>query len=129
MTIDFIKDKINNECRDYDIIVLKGFSSDLILSLGSYYSLLDDYVIENGKIVLENINEHKLMMSIITYSDSNPSICTIESFIKMCIQIPGLDILKKGICVLDNNMLNLYPNPTNSEIPDFDSSDFVFRDL
>jgi len=128
MTTDFIKHKINSDCQGYDIIVLKGFSPEIIAELGSDYSLLDDYVIENGKIVLENINENKLMMSIITSSGSYLSICTIESFIKMCIHIPGLDILGKKICVLDNNMLNLYPNPTNTNIPDFDSSDFEDTD-
>ncbi len=124
MTIDFLRDKINHDCHDYDIVVLKGVSPGLIAGLGSYFSLLDEYIIENGKIVLENVNENKLMMSIITYNGSDLAICTIESFIKMCIQIPGVEILQKKICVLDNNLLNLYPNPTTTDIPDFDSSDF-----
>ena len=68
MTIDYLKGKISNECRDYDIIVLKGFSPDLIEGMGDYYSLLDDYVIENGKVILENINENRLMLSILSMS-------------------------------------------------------------
>ncbi len=123
MTIDYLKSKISNECRDYDIIVLKGFSPDLIEDLGHYYSLLDEYVIEKGKVILENINENRLMLSILSAS-ANISICTIESFIKLCTQITGLEVLQKRFCVLDNNMLDLYPNPTNTEIPDFDSADF-----
>jgi len=126
MTTDFINNKIKNDCQGYDLIVLKGFSPDLILELGKDYPLLDDYAIENGKIVLENINENRLMLSII--QSTHCSLCTIESFIKMCVQIPGLDILGKKICVLDNNMLNLYPNPSNTDIPDFDSSDFEDTD-
>lgn len=126
MTTDFIKNKIKNDCQDYDLIVLKGFSPDLIVGLGKDYLLLDDYAIENGKIVLENINENRLMLSII--QSTSCSLCTIESFIKMCVQIPGLDILGKKICVLDNNMLNLYPNPSNTDIPDFDSFDFEDTD-
>lgn len=124
MTIDFLKDKIDSECQDYDIVVLKGFSPDLIEGLGHYYSLLDDYVIENGKIILENINENRLMLSILSAGSDKLSICTIESFIKLCTQVTGLGVLQKKICVLDNNMLDLYPNPTNTDIPDFDSADF-----
>lgn len=124
MTIDFLKDKINGECQDYDVIVLKGFSPDIIEGLGHYYTLLDEYVIEKGKIVLENINENKLMFSIISPELSKMSICTVESFIKLSTLMPGLNILQKKICILDNNMLDLYPNPTNTDIPDFDSSEF-----
>lgn len=128
MTIDFLKNKISSECQDYDIIVLKGFSPDLIDGLGHYYSLLDDYVIENGKIILENINENRLMLSILSSAIGKQSICTVESFIKLCTQITGLGVLQKKICVLDNNMLDLYPNPTNTDIPDFDSADFEDTD-
>ncbi len=128
MTIDFLKEKINNECQNYDIVVLKGFSPDLIEGLEQSYSLLDGYVIENGKIILENINENKLMLSILSVNSDKPSICTIESFIKLCTQITGLDVLKKKICVFVNNMLDLYPNPTNTDIPDFDSVDFEDTD-
>lgn len=128
MTTDFLKNKIDNECQDYDIVVLKGFSPDLIEGLGSYYSLLDDYVIEDGKIVLENVNENRLMISILSSGSDKLAICTIESFIKLCTQITGLSVLQKKICVLDNNMLDLYPNPSNADIPDFDSADFEDTD-
>ena len=124
MTTDFLKNKIENECQNYDIVVLKGFSPELIEGLGKSYTLLDDYVIECGKIKLENINENRLMLSIISSDKSKQSICTIESFIKLCTQITGLGVLQKRICVLDNNMLELYPNPTDADIPDFDSADF-----
>lgn len=124
MNIEFLKTKIDNDCRGYDIIVLKGFSPDLIEGLGKSYPLLDDYVIDKGKIQLENINENRLMLSFLTADSSHLSICTVESFIKMCTQITGLSVLNKKICVLDNNMLELYPNPTYTDIPDFDSSDF-----
>lgn len=124
MTTDFISNKICSECQDYDIIVLKGFSPSLIEGLGKEFPLLDDYVIEKGKIMLENINENRLMLSILSSSSSKQSICTIESFVKLCTQITGLGVLQKKICVLENNMLELYPNPTDTDIPDFDSADF-----
>lgn len=126
MTIDFLKNILESNCRGYDIVVLKGFSPSLIEKLGNHYSLIDDYVIENGKIQLDKINENRLMISILTSDSSKMSICTVESFIKLCTQITGLGVLNKKLCVLDNNMLELYPNPSNSDIPDFDSS--VFED-
>ena len=66
MTKEFIKSKIEDECQVHDIVVLKGFSPSLIEELGEDYLLLDDYVIENGKIILENINENRLMISILS---------------------------------------------------------------
>lgn len=128
MTSEFIKHIINNDCQDYDLVVLKGFSPELIMSLSKDFSLLDDYVIQGGRIVLENVNESRLMLAIISYNGEKKTICTCESLIKMCTQIAGLDILQKNICVLDNNMLELYPNPTTTEIPDFDSDDFMDTD-
>lgn len=125
MTSDFIKSIIENDCHDYDVIVLKGFSPDLIIELGKDFALLDDYIFVNEKIVLENVNESRLMMSIISYNSSKKAICTCESLVKMCTQVAGLDILNKQFCVLDNNLLELYPNPTNTSIPDFDSEDFM----
>lgn len=125
MNSDFIKQFIGNECQDFDIIVLKGFSPSLICELGKELSLLDDYVIKNGKIDLGKINENRLMLSFISYNSTKKAICTCESLIKMCTQITGLDILQKKICVLDNNLFELYPNPTSIDIPDFDSEDFM----
>lgn len=128
MTPDYVKSVIERKCKDSDIIVLKGFSSSIIESLKSDYFLLDSYVIKDGKIILENINESNLLMSILTYNDTKKAICTCESFVKFCTPIANLDILGKKICVLENNMLELYPNPTNIDIPDFDSEDFENTD-
>lgn len=125
MTSKFLKNVIDNECKDYDIVVLKGFEPSLIVELGEHFSLLDDYVIVNNKIELANINGNRLMLSFISQNNGNINICTCESFIKMCTQITGLDILQKKFCVLDNNMLELYPNPSSTDIPDFDSDDFM----
>lgn len=125
MNSDFLRHIIDNECQEYDLVVLKGFSPNLVKELSEIYSLIDDYVIENDKIILEYVNENRLMMSIISYNGAKKAICTCESLIKMCTQISGLDILQKKICVLDNNMLDLYPNYSTSDIPDFDSDDFM----
>ena len=45
MTSQFISDIINQECQEFDLIVLKGFSPTLIIELGKEFVLLDDYCI------------------------------------------------------------------------------------
>lgn len=128
MTSEFIKDIIHSECQDFDIVVLKGFSPIIIQELGREFALMDDYIIEDGKIILENVNENHLMLSFINYNGGKKAICTCESFIKLCTSVSGLDIFNRKICVLENNLLELYPNPTNHDIPDFDSADFEDTD-
>lgn len=128
MTSEFVKSVIQADCQDSDIVVLKGFSPVIIAELGNSFTLLDNYIIEGDKILLEKINEGQLMISIVTYNGSNKAICTCESFIKLCTQVTGLNVLNKKFCVLDNNMMELYPNPTATDIPDFDSSDFENTD-
>lgn len=125
MIAEFIRQIIDKECQQYDLIVLKGFSPLITKGLSASFSLLDDYIIENDKIVLQKINESRFMLSVLSYNLPKKAICTCESLIKMCTQVAGLDILQKKICVLDNNMLELYPNPTSTDIPDFDSDDFM----
>ena len=55
MTSAFIKHIIDTTCHDCNVVVLKGFSPLIITELGVDFPLLDDYVIENGKIILENL--------------------------------------------------------------------------
>lgn len=128
MTSQYINEVIQHKCLNYDLIVLKGFSPTIIAELGETYALLDDYCIKEGKIILENINDKQLLRSIMNLSDSMRAICTCESFINMCIQFNDLNILDREICVLENNLLELYPNPSNMDIPDFDSTDFEDTD-
>lgn len=128
MTSEFIKHIIEHECQQYDLVVMKGFSPTILNELATDFSMLDDYIIEGERIVLENINESRFMLSILSYNEPRKAICSCESLIKMCTQIAGLDILQKKICVLENNMFELYPNPTTTDIPDFDSDDFMDTD-
>ena len=124
MNSKFINSVINSKCGNADIIVLKGFSPRLILELGEDYHLIDRFVYKDECVCLDLMNSSALMMEILKASANNPSICCVESFIDLSTQITGLSILNKKIIVLNNNMLELYPNPANIDIPDFDSNDF-----
>ena len=81
MTSLFIKQIIEDSCQDYDIIVLKGFSPILITELGEHLFLLDNYIFENGEIVLDRINATSLMLSILGCNNDQKAICTCESLI------------------------------------------------
>lgn len=109
------------ESVEADLIVLKGFPVSTILEVGNRYKLIDSDVYEDGKIVLENISAQKLLPFIFTTSEQ--MVCCCESFISLCNNFAKLDILGKKICVLVNNLLTLYPNQSNCEVPDFDSDE------
>lgn len=106
----------------HDIFILKGFSLDLIKQLSDEFLWIDSYVANGNKICLEELNSQRLLMAIMTIDKETKAICTIESFIKLCNQIQGLSILGKRFCVIENNMLRLYPNPSDADLPDYDSS-------
>lgn len=122
MTVEFIKDFIDSNCANFDIIVLKGFEPRHIVELGSEFLLLDNYAIEENKIQLEKIDVNKFLLSSLQLTQK--AVCTCESFIDMCTKY-NLDSFPKKICVLENNFFELYPNPTNINIPDFDSDEFM----
>jgi superfamily II DNA helicase RecQ len=54
----------------------------------------------------------------------NTSILTYESFLELTSTVRNLSILQKKICILENNLLTRFENPSNAEIPDFDSEKF-----
>lgn len=114
------KDIVQNRIKSIyvDIIVLKGFPVSIIEEIGKDYILLDSDVYVGGKIILENINAQKLLAGI--FMSSGKLVCCYESFISLCNNFAMLNVLGKKIVVLENNLLSLYPNPSNYEIPDFD---------
>lgn len=124
MTVDFLVNKIEKDCTGYDIVVLKGFANSLVVELGLIYNSLDSSIFEDDVINLEKINNNQFLLNVINYNDSAVAICTYESFISMCSKFQSLEILNKKICVLENNLFDLYQNPTNISIPDFDSKQF-----
>lgn len=126
MTEEFICNVINSRCADSDLVVLKGFAPDLIAAVGHRYTWLDSYMVNNGKVCLANENRQLLLAAIVGLTPSTrPAVCTCESFIGLCSAVTGLDVFGKRISVLENNLLDLYPNPSDADIPDFDSEAFM----
>lgn len=122
MNKNFILKRIDAVLADADLIVLKGFSPDIILQLNDNFIILDKYILEGDKINLTKISDTNFLKDLMNLKGR--AVCTNESFIMFCNCVSRLDIIPKKIAILENNLLTLYPNPTSEDIPDFDSKDF-----
>ncbi len=103
------------------IIVLQGFENTVLWLLKD--ELVDkDILTESGLIDLDRINPTAIMMGIM--ATKTPCLMTMESMIALSSSFSSLDILGKQFCILKNNLLNMYDNPTTYNIPDFESESF-----
>ena len=108
-------------CREFDIIVLKGFDKTILCLLKD--ELLDKNILnEYGQIDLRLINPTEIMMKIM--ASKVPCMMTMESMIALSYSFSNLDILGKRFAILKNNLLNMYDNPTTCDIPDFELNSF-----
>jgi Superfamily II DNA helicase len=121
--IEFLKRRIGSFRTEWDILVLKRFPIGDLLSLGDHYLLLDEYVVEGGKIVLDKVDNLK-MIRLLTGLEGQKAVITYESFIALYGMLRNMDSLGVRFIVLENNLLARFENPTNQSIPDFDSPEF-----
>lgn len=105
-----------------DLFVLKGFSVSIIERIGKNFPILDSNIYKDKKILLDSINATELLQAICSLSQ--PSVCSCESLIKLSTSFNTLDILGKKIIVIENNLLDFYPNPTTIDLPENDSDEF-----
>lgn len=124
MTSEFISNRISDVCKDYDVIILKGFSVPLIKELSSEYQLLDENIFSNDKIHLEGINSSQTLYSVLQPIQGKKQIMTIESFLNIIANMRNISMFGKRFCVLTNNLLRYYENPSDINIPDFESNSF-----
>lgn len=108
-------------CEKFDIIVLKGFDSSVLYLLKD--DLLDKNILnEEGLIDLQLINPTAIMMEIM--ASKSTCMITMETMIALSSSFSNLDILGKQFCLLNNNMFNMFYNPTTCDIPDFELNSF-----
>lgn len=129
MKSEFISNRIKEICEDYDVIVLKGFSVPLVKELSNEYQLLDEDIFSNDRIHLEGINAQKTLYSILQPRQDKKQIITIESFLNIIANMRNMSMFGKRFCVLTNNLLKFYENPTDINIPDFESNSFQETDI
>lgn len=108
------------------IKILRGFPKAYIAHFRNRFidcDLLD----EDGRIEAENISSFKTLISI-TQNKAGVDFLTWESFYNLCETYGDIDSLNKetGVCfrIINNNLLEFIPNPTTSDIPDFNSESF-----
>lgn len=124
MTSEFIANRIEESCQNYDVIVLKGFSVPLIKKLSNDYDIIDEQIFICDRIHLENINSAQTLYSILQPVQKRKQIITIESFLSVIANMRNIAMFGKKFCVLTNNLLRYYDNPSDINIPDFESDSF-----
>lgn len=103
------------------IVVLEGFDASILCLLKD--ELLDKNILnEEGLIDLKRINPAEIMLEIMSMQSSH--FMTMESMIALSLSFSNFDILGKHFCLLRNNLLDMYDNPTTCDIPDFELSSF-----
>lgn len=119
---------IENRLRalEADLVALKGFPVEILQTLSHTYTLIDEYIYQNSRICLKEVHAGRMLQSILALT--SPSICAYESLFMLCQNISNLGVLGKKIVVLENNLYDLYPNPSNEDIPDFDLDEFESAD-
>jgi ATP-dependent DNA helicase RecQ len=76
----------------------------------------------NGYIDLAQIKAISVLSKIM--ESEKPCYIMMESMIALTNMFRSLDEAGITFCIINNNLLNRYINPTNLDIPDFESSDF-----
>lgn len=122
--INIIENRL--QALEADLVALKGFSVEVLQTLSNTYPLIDEYIYQNGKICLKEVHAGRMLQVLLAME--SPSICDYESLVLLCQNISNLDVLGKKIVVLENNLYDLYPNPSNEDIPDFDIDEFESAD-
>lgn len=119
MIREYLLSRIETIAHRANIIVLKGFDNTLIQSISTEYEWLDSDVLCHGHIDLQRVNALGLITRLLAPSD-HTSIVTYETFLDLTIRMRNLADFGKTFCVLTNNLLTRYINPTLENIPDFD---------
>ena len=113
---------IKERCTENNVYILRGFPNEILKCLGR--DLMDyEYLDINGLIDLTKINPMQIFQKIMN-APSKPSFMLMESIISLTSMIRSLSVLGKRFVILNNNFLTRYKNPTNCDIPDFESPDF-----
>lgn len=124
MNIQFIKSRIQYIKPNWDILIFKGFSIEVIKEIANDYLLLDDYIYEDNKIDLSKIDGSTLLMKIMTLDKSQKAIISFESWLNLTNNMRNINLLKRDFCIFENNLLKRIKNPTTSDIPDYESDEF-----
>lgn len=113
---------IKSRCVEKLIYVLRGIPTNAMVELGE--ALLDrDFIIDNNRLDLTQIKRFVVLNKVLS-CQKLPCFITMESMIALNNTIKNIDEIGKPFCIVNNNCLVRYKNPSNFNIPDFETSEF-----
>jgi superfamily II DNA/RNA helicase len=120
-----LRDKIKTiDNSDINVVVLKGFSMVTYHSLMPEFNRLEPDTIfdKEGKIILKALNEtlFPIIGSLSQIKGSKIGLMLFESFLLVSKNL-NLDTLKLNFNIIYNNVVELYENPTNEQIQDYEN--------
>lgn len=122
MSTTKISELIRQRCTDNKIYVLRGFPIEVMKSLE--YNLIDyDFLTDDCYIDLSKVKGIQVFNKVLQASHY-PCYMMMESMIALTSTFRHLDELDRQFCIVDNNFLVRYVNPSKCDIPDFESSSF-----
>jgi RecQ family ATP-dependent DNA helicase len=121
--IDLIEKKIEH-IQGVDICVLKGFLPSQIKYLQDKgFKFIDDFVLKDGYVDIDQEIFIKLITSL-SQKQEGLVYMAYESLLTLCSNLTEISSLNLNFCILSNNILSRYINPTTTSIPDFESDSF-----
>jgi ATP-dependent DNA helicase RecQ len=113
LTIESVKDK-------FDVLVLKGFSNELLLEIEkSYPHPIGLPLNTNSKLDLDLISGSFTKLLIGVSGAQSKQMMDFESFFQLGKNV-NLDELGKRFLILENNLLSEYPNQSNETSEDYE---------
>lgn len=123
---------IGNYYQQFDVLVLKGFANhDLIEQEKKYPHPTGQLPFDKkGFIDLSEIQKSftKIILGLSKTSVDKPQLMDFESFIQLARNV-NLDELDKQFLVIENNLLNEYPNQSNCAAEDFENLIYAGKEI
>lgn len=117
-----VNDLVKNS-QSNGIIVLKGFPSEFIKSLRSQgHTFLDGFALDrDGKVRIANEQFASLFLGL-AQTAQQPQFMVYESLLTLYSNLQDLTATGRHFVILENNLLSKYENPSDIDIPDFETA-------
>lgn len=120
-----LRDKINNIlASDLNVIVLKGFSMKAYHSVKNDFNRIenDKFFDDKGQLILDELNNSlfPIIGSLSQIKTDEKYLMLFESFVLISKNL-NLESLKVRFSIIYNNIVDIYENPTNEQIQDYES--------
>lgn len=119
-----LRDKIQNlDNTELNVVILKGFSITTYHRIKTELNYIEpDRIFDNdGKIILKELNDtlFPIIGSLSQMKGDNINLMLFESFLLVSKNL-NIETLKLKFKIIYNNVVDVYENPTNEQIQDFE---------